>query len=177
MLTIVKKSASYGHTRRFPRASGREGSPCLIFSLPVKFAEGAMIPGTQVPSPAVGCAACRALTAVHCDTWRRPPRIPPPPGKRHPKHPSQSLSDSPSPLTGRVGLRVELKHRRFGWKKETNLTFRLWSSMQFTWRGFNRSIYWCMSTSTTLCGGVLTLQLFLLTLRERHTLNFNLLDV
>lgn len=109
MLTIVKKSASYGHTRRFPRASGREGSPCLIFSLPVKFAEGAMIPGTQVPSPAVGRAACRPLTAVHCDTWRRPPpRIPPPPGERHPKHPrvrGEGLSDRqslPSDRTSRV---------------------------------------------------------------------------
>lgn len=129
MLTIVKKSASYGHTRRFPRASGREGSPCLIFSLPVMFAEGAMIPGTQVPSPAVGCAACRPLTAVHCDTWRRSPASHP-----HQESATQNTpesegrdcqTDSPSPLTGRVGLRVELKHRRFGWKKETNLTFRL----------------------------------------------------
>lgn len=108
MLTIVKKSASYGHTRRHTRASGREGSPCLIFSLPVKFAEGAMIPGTQVPSPAVGCAACRPLTAVHCDTWRRPPHLPPPPGERHPKHPGvrgEGLSDRqslPSDRTSRV---------------------------------------------------------------------------
>lgn len=40
------------HARTFPWATGREGSPCLIFSLPVKFAEGARIDDTQVSSPA-----------------------------------------------------------------------------------------------------------------------------
>lgn len=51
-----KRSICFGrkhsHTQRSPWATGREGSPCLIFSLPVKFAEGAKIHDTQVSSPA-----------------------------------------------------------------------------------------------------------------------------
>lgn len=42
----------HSHAQGSPWATGREGSPCLIFSLPVKFAEGAKIRDTQVSSPA-----------------------------------------------------------------------------------------------------------------------------
>lgn len=51
-----KRSICFGrkhsHMQRSPWATGREGSPCLIFSLPVKFAESAKIHDTQVSSPA-----------------------------------------------------------------------------------------------------------------------------
>lgn len=79
----------YAH--RLPWATGREGSPCLIFSLPVKFAEGAKIDDTQVSSPAesISCSYSAATLhvhqsqhpAVHCDTQRRLLHLqcPPPP--------------------------------------------------------------------------------------------------
>lgn len=81
---------TYAH--RLPWATGREGSPCLIFSLPVKFAEGAKIDDTQVSSPAerISCSYSAATQhvhqsqhpAVHCDTQRHLLHLqsaPPPP--------------------------------------------------------------------------------------------------
>lgn len=69
---------TYAH--RLPWATDREGSPCLIFSLPVKFAEGAKIDDTQLSSPAerISCSYSAATQlvhqsqhpAVHCDTQR-----------------------------------------------------------------------------------------------------------
>lgn len=47
-----KNTSILEHTHMFPWATGRERSPCLIFSLPVKFVESARTDDTQVSSPA-----------------------------------------------------------------------------------------------------------------------------
>lgn len=104
------------------------------------------------------------------------------------------LSDGPSPLTGRGGVRVELKHKLFCVKQRTKFDLNVVSTFKCTLDNFSDYDQPCslhavdiIIVFTGVClpphNCVAQYSHFkkwvfqvLLTLRERHTLNFNLLD-
>lgn len=102
-------------TQQFPQTTGREGSPGLIFSLPVKFAKGANIDDEQVSSSAAAVVfrvACAPITEPSRPLW-------------HPESPFHKTSRS------RVGVRESRVRMDLVWRVEQK---RWW------WWGFgNRS--------------------------------------